>query len=61
MEHQYWAKDLIRIAENGDKYAKEWVIRHPRCPEAVKLWVKLGEYAGLTLTEFLEKIDKETK
>lgn len=48
---------LIKLAEDGQKYTRWAVTKHPHCPPAVKLWLNSDGYAGMSLAEFLEKVD----
>jgi hypothetical protein len=50
---------LIKLAEDPEPQIREIVIRRSDMPEAVKLWVKMGGYAGMTLAEFIWQVGHE--
>jgi len=51
------AEALAKLAE--DKCLREAAIENPNCPAAVHLWLKMGGFAGMTLAEFVEKVNNE--
>jgi hypothetical protein len=50
-------ESLLRLVEDNDYYVRQVAVMHQNCPEAAKIWVSKGGFAGLTLKEFVEKMD----
>jgi hypothetical protein len=50
------AEILVRLAEHKDIYIRDAVVAHQNTPEVVRFWLKSG-YAGLSLAEFLNKVN----
>jgi len=53
------AEVLINLAQHKNSDTLYWIARNPNCPEAMRLWIDNGGFAGLSLTEFLEKVGKD--
>jgi hypothetical protein len=47
------AEVLIKLTEDKSVDVVHWVVRNPNCPVALKMWLKAGGYAGMTLAEFI--------
>lgn len=48
---------LVKLAEDTSEYVLVSLVDNPKLPAAVKLWLDRGGYAGMTLAEFVEKVD----
>jgi hypothetical protein len=44
--------------ENSHKLVRQFLAKNPSTPKEVKIWLN-GGYAGLTLSEFLERLSHE--
>jgi hypothetical protein len=44
---------LVILAEDVSGNIRAEVMKNPNTPEAVKIWLRLDGYAGLTLAEFI--------
>jgi hypothetical protein len=55
------AEVLTKLAEDGHDNIRYRVLQNPNTPEAVKLWLKMGGYAGLTLAEFIKATQQGTE
>jgi len=51
------AKTLTKLAESPSKSIRLVVAEHPNCPTLIRLWLADDGYAGLSLAEFLEKVE----
>ena len=63
-----WARDypdisretIVELLDNRAAYGMmytSFLLAHPNCPETAKIWLKNGGFAGLTLKEFMEKVE----
>jgi len=49
--------DDVDVAPLDDLLVRNGVLKNPNCPEAVKIWFRMGGFAGMTLAEFVEKVN----
>jgi hypothetical protein len=54
------AKALVKLAEDKDNQnTRVYAADNPNCPKAVHLWLKIGGFAGMTLAEFVDKVNND--